>query len=130
MKIATFSLAGERRVGWVDEAQQTIEPFDVPMAEAAKGILTLIEHTGAALPTMLTPVPLTDVQLDAPIPRPPRNIFCVGKNYYEHAHEFSNSGFDSSSAAGAVPSAPIIFPKCLKASLHIARMSLLTPLFP
>ena len=119
MKIATFSLAGERRVGRVDEAQQTIEPFDLRMAEANRGILALlgkpldhtIEHISGALPTTVMPVPLTGVQLDAPIPRPPRNIFCVGKNYYDHAHEFSNSGFDSSSAADAVPSAPIIFSK-------------------
>ncbi|PTB87500.1 hydrolase [Pseudidiomarina aestuarii] len=40
-----------------------------------------------------------------------RNIFCVGKNYMEHAHEFSKSGFDSSAAAGAVPKNPIIFSK-------------------
>ena len=28
------------------------------------------------------------VQLLAPFPRPRRNIFCVGKNYREHAREF------------------------------------------
>ena len=49
--------------------------------------------------------------LEAPIPLPHRNIFCVGKNYHEHAHEFSRSGFDSSAAAGAVPKHPIIFSK-------------------
>ncbi|WP_457301033.1 fumarylacetoacetate hydrolase family protein [Phyllobacterium sp. P5_D12] len=38
-------------------------------------------------------------------------MFCVGKNYYEHAHEFSRSGFDSSAAAGVVPNHPIIFSK-------------------
>ena len=42
---------------------------------------------------------------------PRRNIFCVGKNYHEHAHEFSKSGFDSSAGAGAVPKNPIIFSK-------------------
>jgi 2-keto-4-pentenoate hydratase/2-oxohepta-3-ene-1,7-dioic acid hydratase in catechol pathway len=38
---------------------------------------------------------------------------CVGKNYHEHAKEFSASGFDSSStgAADAIPTAPIIFTK-------------------
>ena len=111
MKIATFSLAGERRVGQVDEVNQIIVPFDLPMAQAEKGILALIDQTDTTLPAMLTPMPLTEVQFDAPIPRPPRNIFCVGKNYYDHAHEFSNSGFDSSAAASAVPSAPIIFSK-------------------
>jgi 2-keto-4-pentenoate hydratase/2-oxohepta-3-ene-1,7-dioic acid hydratase in catechol pathway len=51
------------------------------------------------------------VSLEAPIPVPRRNIFCVGKNYYEHAHEFARSGFDSSSAKGAVPGSPIVFSK-------------------
>ena len=68
-----------------------------------------------ALRPALTPsgpgLALADVELLAPIPRPARNIFCVGKNYYEHAHEFARSGFDSSAASGAVPDAPIIFSK-------------------
>ncbi|TIW18038.1 MAG: fumarylacetoacetate hydrolase family protein, partial [Mesorhizobium sp.] len=38
-------------------------------------------------------------------------IFCVGKNYHEHAHEFARSGFDSSAGAGAIPKHPIIFSK-------------------
>ena len=43
--------------------------------------------------------------------RPRRNIFCVGKNYHEHAQEFAKSGFDSSAATGAIPDAPIVFSK-------------------
>jgi len=56
-------------------------------------------------------IPLGEVSLQAPVPRPRRNIFCVGKNYHEHAHEFAQSGFDSSAAKGAVPEAPIVFSK-------------------
>jgi 2-keto-4-pentenoate hydratase/2-oxohepta-3-ene-1,7-dioic acid hydratase in catechol pathway len=56
-------------------------------------------------------VPLASLTLLAPVPRPARNIFCVGKNYFDHAQEFAKSGFDSSAAAGAVPKAPIIFSK-------------------
>jgi len=56
-------------------------------------------------------LPLKAVKLLAPIPRPARNIFCVGKNYHDHAHEFANSGFDSSAASGAVPKYPIVFSK-------------------
>ncbi|RJG04684.1 FAA hydrolase family protein [Noviherbaspirillum cavernae] len=51
-------------------------------------------------------------QLLAPIPVPRRNIFCVGKNYHEHAKEFSQSGFDTSATKGEVaPSAPVVFTK-------------------
>ncbi len=56
-------------------------------------------------------VALDTVALMAPVPRPRRNIFCVGKNYHAHALEFASSGFDSSAAKGAVPEHPIVFSK-------------------
>jgi 2-keto-4-pentenoate hydratase/2-oxohepta-3-ene-1,7-dioic acid hydratase in catechol pathway len=109
MKIAAFTLAGRRAVGLVDPAAQTVAPFDLPDGEAQRGALALIER--GAVPRTLAPVPLAEVRLDAPIPHPNRNIFCVGKNYHDHAHEFASSGFDSSAAKGAVPQEPIIFSK-------------------
>lgn len=46
----------------------------------------------------------------APIPDPRRNIFCVGKNYLEHAAEFSCSGFEAGAAPGHEPDAyPAVF---------------------
>ncbi|WP_217577481.1 fumarylacetoacetate hydrolase family protein [Mesorhizobium sp. GbtcB19] len=111
MRVATFSLAGERRVGLVDLAAQTVAPFDLAVERAEAGLLALIERNGAGLPRTLSPIPLARVDIEAPIPQPRRNIFCVGKNYYEHAHEFARSGFDSSAGAGAVPKHPIIFSK-------------------
>jgi len=48
--------------------------------------------------------------LCAPIPRPAKNIFCVGKNYHEHAKEFAGSGFDAT-AKEVVPEAPVVFSK-------------------
>jgi 2-keto-4-pentenoate hydratase/2-oxohepta-3-ene-1,7-dioic acid hydratase in catechol pathway len=54
---------------------------------------------------------LGDVRLLAPVPRPAKNIFCVGKNYHEHAKEFHDSGFDASAGATASPDLPIIFTK-------------------
>jgi 2-keto-4-pentenoate hydratase/2-oxohepta-3-ene-1,7-dioic acid hydratase in catechol pathway len=111
MKVATFSIAGERRVGCVDLDRNVVLPFDFPIARAELGILALIDVNGSGLPSTLSPIPLSRVAFEAPIPRPRRNIFCVGKNYYEHAHEFARSGFDSSAALGAVPKNPIIFSK-------------------
>jgi 2-keto-4-pentenoate hydratase/2-oxohepta-3-ene-1,7-dioic acid hydratase in catechol pathway len=35
-------------------------------------------------------IPLEEVKLLAPIPRPAKNIFCVGKNYAEHAIELGS----------------------------------------
>lgn len=55
-------------------------------------------------------LPLAEVTLRAPFPRPARNVFCVGKNYHEHAKEFAQSGFDAS-AKDVVPEAPVVFTK-------------------
>lgn len=51
-----------------------------------------------------------DAILMAPIPRPAKNIFCVGKNYHEHAREFAGSGFDASTQ-DVVPPFPVVFSK-------------------
>ena len=109
MKIATFRTNGAVGVGEILEDRGVVVPFDIPAQDAARGVLSLIGQD--TLPGRKEPVSLSDVTLLAPVPRPARNIFCVGKNYMEHAHEFSKSGFDSSAAAGAVPKNPIIFSK-------------------
>jgi 2-keto-4-pentenoate hydratase/2-oxohepta-3-ene-1,7-dioic acid hydratase in catechol pathway len=111
VRVATFSIAGERRVGLVDVGGASVAPFDLPVERAEAGVLALIDLNGAGPPRTLSPIPLAQVTLEAPIPKPRRNIFCVGKNYHEHAHEFARSGFDSSASAGAVPQNPIIFSK-------------------
>ena len=55
--------------------------------------------------------PLAQVQLLAPIPRPRRNLFCVGKNYRAHAHEIRSLGSGSGDTRDGVPTQPIIFTK-------------------
>jgi 2-keto-4-pentenoate hydratase/2-oxohepta-3-ene-1,7-dioic acid hydratase in catechol pathway len=110
MRVATFTVGGERRVGVVDGTNHAVAPFDIPAGDAEMGVVALIATNGA-LPGTLSPIALDRVVLEAPIPLPRRNIFCVGKNYHEHAHEFSRSGFDSDAAAGAVPKHPIFFSK-------------------
>jgi len=50
-----------------------------------------------------------EVRLLAPI-RPRNNIMAIGKNYHEHAKEFSDSGFDNSEVA-VIPDHPIVFTK-------------------
>jgi 2-keto-4-pentenoate hydratase/2-oxohepta-3-ene-1,7-dioic acid hydratase in catechol pathway len=67
---------------------------------------------GEPRPALGPAVALDQVRLTAPLPRPRRNIFCVGKNYHAHAKEFARSGFDSSAKAGGdIPTVPIIFSK-------------------
>ena len=109
MKFAVFDWKGARHLGRVDEAKGEIGRFDLPPGfVATDGVVSLI---GRDLPPIAESVAMTEVTLQAPVPRPHRNIFCVGKNYHEHAHEFAGSGFDSSAAKGAIPEAPIVFSK-------------------
>ena len=109
MKLAAFDWKGERHLGRLSEDGSAIERFDLPEGTSAEeGVARLIGHD---VPQIVETLPLSEVNLAAPVPRPHRNIFCVGKNYYEHAHEFAASGFDSSAAKGAVPEAPIVFSK-------------------
>lgn len=109
MKFAVFEWNGACHLGAVDTGSGRVTPLDAPAERVAReGVALAI---GASYSPSGEPLSLTDVVLKAPIPRPSRNIFCVGKNYHEHAQEFASSGFDSSAAQGAVPKAPIIFSK-------------------
>lgn len=113
MRYATARLEGRIIVARVDLGEGRAFPLALGAEEAAHGVAALARRAAAGLaaPAEGEPVPLASLALLAPVPRPARNIFCVGKNYFEHAEEFARSGFDSSAAAGAVPKAPIIFSK-------------------
>ncbi|MFI5032057.1 MAG: fumarylacetoacetate hydrolase family protein [Reyranellales bacterium] len=105
MRFATVEHGGRTLVVSVDKSGEKVSPLSVGDINAVfRG-----ERYTAAGPQ----IALSTVKLKAPVPLPLRNIMCVGKNYHEHAREFSASGFDSSStgAADAIPTAPIIFTK-------------------
>ncbi|SMF55072.1 2-keto-4-pentenoate hydratase/2-oxohepta-3-ene-1,7-dioic acid hydratase (catechol pathway) [Tistlia consotensis] len=113
MRYVVFERAGATGVGRLSEDAAAVHPLDLPGAEAARGVLAVIDRQLAGRPVAETGERLETASLRPlpAVPRPIRNIFCVGKNYYDHAEEFSKSGFDSSAAAGAVPKAPIVFSK-------------------
>jgi 2-keto-4-pentenoate hydratase/2-oxohepta-3-ene-1,7-dioic acid hydratase in catechol pathway len=116
VKLATITHGGVSKAALVSPDGKTFWPLEemlgrvVPTLGAIVGELDAIKPrikpTGAGLP-------LSAVKIEAPIPRPARNVMCVGKNYHEHAREFTRSGFDSSasSVADAIPTAPIVFTK-------------------
>ena len=114
MKIAAYIDQGRPGVGLVSSDLQTIQPLQIPDADKARGALPIVEllADGKPLPATGAAIALASVRLTAPVPRPRRNIFCVGKNYHAHAREFAKSGFDSSAKAGGdVPAVPIFFTK-------------------
>ena len=115
MRIATWQRGGRREAGLMSADGQQVTPVRLDDAERAEGGLALVRRAvqGAALVPSGDALDVSAVTLEAPIPRPARNVFCVGKNYHAHAKEFGLSGFDSSttSAADAIPEVPYVFSK-------------------
>lgn len=122
MRIATYWWGGRRCVGRVAADGRSVTPLglDKRGGERARdvGALALIESLaeGGSMPPSSGPsLPLSAVKLDAPLPRPRRNIFCAGVNYRAHAAEWAASGMDGSRAAQApAPERsehPVIFSK-------------------
>ena len=114
MRIAAYIHHDQPAVGLVADGLKEVRPFELPARQRPFGALPVIEGLarGEPLPALGPAVALDQVRLTAPLPRPRRNIFCVGKNYHAHAKEFAKSGFDSSAKAGGdIPTVPIIFSK-------------------
>src|ERR1700694_2527385 len=110
MKFSTFTHYGRDHVGMVDVAHQSLRPIEgvVDMID----LITRYESLRRPIVSTAPPINLTDVRLRAPITLPRRNIFCVGKNYREHAKEFSRSGFEAGAVKGAeVDEYPAVFSK-------------------
>jgi 2-keto-4-pentenoate hydratase/2-oxohepta-3-ene-1,7-dioic acid hydratase in catechol pathway len=110
MKLATFVHAGRRQVGRIDADR--ITPLAV---DADRGLQALIEQlaAGGAMPEAAAgALPLSQVQLEAPLPRPRRNVFCIGLNYRSHAAELAARGFNGAkSADDLIPKAVVAFSK-------------------
>ncbi len=108
MRIATVIHQGQQRVGRLSSDGLSIELFDI---DANHGALALIEMHAArsVLPAVTESVPFKPGMLVAPLPRPRRNLWCVGRNYHAHAAELQASVFKDN--AKAVDAWPIVFTK-------------------
>jgi 2-keto-4-pentenoate hydratase/2-oxohepta-3-ene-1,7-dioic acid hydratase in catechol pathway len=116
MRLVTFTREGQGQrevgamapdgavldLGAVDAALKGVTMLDVAGGGAA--MLDRLRAAAAQAPKVAA------AKLSAPIPRPPKNVFCVGKNYHEHAKEFAGSGFDGG-AKDVVPPFPVVFSK-------------------
>ncbi|MEL0091365.1 MAG: fumarylacetoacetate hydrolase family protein, partial [Rhodospirillales bacterium] len=114
MKLITFHHNGQTKAGVLTQEKKIIVKDDGP--DAANAVRSLIESEKGTSPWYggEATLEVDEVELLSPIPVPRRNIFCVGKNYYAHAKEFNDSGFDSSTKE-EVPSVPVIFTKATTA---------------
>lgn len=112
MRIATYLADDRRHVGLVSDDGLTITPLALSQEQADRGALSLIETLaagGSLPPPRGGAIQVADVDLDAPLPRPRRNLWCVGRNYHAHAKELSASVFKDNSAR--TDEWPIVFTK-------------------
>lgn len=109
MRFISYELGGVAAIGVLDTAGEGVIPLtgkkNIPACMV--GFLNMGEAGVAAAREILaangTSVPLTDITILAPIPRPRNSVLCVGRNYLEHVKE--------TNAANPVPVHPIIFTK-------------------
>ena len=98
MKLITCLYKGEERVGALTEEGVAFLPYP--------DMNTLIEafpSAAFAATSAVKPVPLEDVTLLAPIPRPRQDVICLGMNYRDHAKEAAQ--YDAAAFAKEKPTA-------------------------
>ena len=113
MKLATISDNGKIKAGMI-VGEEFVCCDESKNANTA--VLAMISSGNISeWQAMLDKAPrkkLSEIKILAPIPYLLRDMICVGKNYYAHAKEFFDSGFDATQKE-TIPSEPIIFTKAM-----------------
>ena len=94
MRIASWSWGGRSHVGTVSPDGRELTPLALP--DTSRGALPLVQAmaNGRGLPAASgTRLPIEAVTLQAPLPRPLRSLFCIGRNYRAHAAELATTVF-------------------------------------
>jgi 2-keto-4-pentenoate hydratase/2-oxohepta-3-ene-1,7-dioic acid hydratase in catechol pathway len=94
MRIASWSWGGRDHVGIVSADGREVTPLALP--DATRGALPIVQAMarGEGLAAAAGPrLPLAAVTLRAPLPRPLRSLFCIGRNYRAHADELATTVF-------------------------------------
>ena len=101
MKFITFHRGNRQAVGlWLDgdrvldlalAADASGEPLDastmVAIIRGGEPAMDIVRRLAARQTLGVATFPASEVKLLAPIPRPTKNVFCVGRNYLEHVKE-------------------------------------------
>jgi len=119
MHLVSFSQATQLGIGILDRATNEVVDLHVAASGVADTMLDFIAQGAEALAKARVAfssgkgrIPLGQVALLAPIPRPARNVFCIGKNYRAHVQELQGSASSiASSGKDAFPEKPIFFSK-------------------
>ena len=106
------------QLGIVSEAGDEVIQISGSYLSAPHNMQELIEDAEETLRKITSNLPnlscryaLDEVMLLAPIPRPNRNIFCIGKNYRDHVNEVSFSLPEGAGKDNPVPENPVVFTK-------------------
>lgn len=88
-KVLLLNPAEEARIGkkFFPSSLQECITLGKTFINQVQGLLDWVENSGQAASFY---IPIEAVTLLAPIPKPSKNIFCVGKNYAEHAIEMGS----------------------------------------
>jgi 2-keto-4-pentenoate hydratase/2-oxohepta-3-ene-1,7-dioic acid hydratase in catechol pathway len=109
MRLVTFTHDGHSRVGALED-DTVIDLTAAGLADDMVEVIAAWDADAAARAAEHAPrLPLAEVKLAAPI-RMRKNVFAVGRNYRDHAQEFSDSGFDASTQQ-TIPDNAMIFTK-------------------
>lgn len=95
-------------VGHYDLTAKTIQPLSFTSGTPIANLYQVIEAGESNIISAGAPIDANEVDILSPFAL--RDVLCVGKNYFDHAKEFNDSGFDSSDKV-EVPSHPVIFTK-------------------
>lgn len=110
MRLASWNWGGRDHVGTLSADGREATPLALP--DPSQGVLPLIQALarGESLPRAAGPrLPVELLSLRAPLARPLRSLFCVGRNYRAHAAELAGTVFRA-----AMPESdpwPIVFSK-------------------
>jgi 2-keto-4-pentenoate hydratase/2-oxohepta-3-ene-1,7-dioic acid hydratase in catechol pathway len=114
VKVARFEFQGGEWLGAVQGDSAGVVPIAPAGSDADLVTFIRANPSGAVAQPKGEAVPLEQVKLLAPIRRPWRNIWCVGRNYHAHARELAASVFkDNSSDVAKWPMVFTKVPQCV-----------------
>lgn len=85
MKLITYRLRGAEHVGALTADGTAVAPLPYPDMNTLIETASLEELRSAA--AAAETIPMEEVELLAPIPRPRQDVICLGMNYLDHARE-------------------------------------------
>lgn len=99
MKLVTYCIGQNEKVGVLTMSENSLYPIEAfglnykTMLELIGNITSdekkMIQEKMSS--SMLEEIPLINVKLMAPIPRPPQDLICLGVNYIDHINEANRS---------------------------------------